>query len=81
MFAQQTSANGMAEHLLANRENFVRISPVVGNSFYLDRVSDISPLRGLADAEARNAFPRISPMFFVSRVQEDFHPCYDLTPK
>jgi hypothetical protein len=76
MCAQQTSANGMAEHLLANRANFVRVSPTVGNSFYLDRVSDIPFLRGLGDSEARNALPRIIPMFFGQKADNDFRSYY-----
>lgn len=56
MAAQSASATGMAQHLLPDRNNLVRISPVVGkNRLELDQVCEIPSLRGLGDSEARKA--------------------------
>lgn len=76
MIAQSVSAIGMTLHLLPDRSNLVRISPVVGKSrFELDRVSEIPSLRGIGDCEARKALPQLRPMFFTTPVEEDFVPC------
>jgi hypothetical protein len=82
MTAQSVSATGMTQHLLPDRNNLVRISPVVGkNRFELDRVSEIPSLRGLGDFEARKARPQLRPIFFTATVQEDFVPCHSLQPR
>jgi hypothetical protein len=79
MTAQSVSAIGMAQHLLPDRNNLVRISPTVGkNRFELDRVNEIPSLRGLGDFEARKALPQLRPMFFSGPVLEDFTPCHNL---
>jgi predicted acylesterase/phospholipase RssA len=79
MTAQSVSATGMAQHLLTDRSNLVRISPTVGtNRFEIDRVSEIPSLRGLGDFEARKALPELRSKFFTAPVQEDFAPCHRL---
>jgi patatin-like phospholipase/acyl hydrolase len=78
MYAQETSANGMAEHLLVNRNDFVRVCPIVGNSFYLHRVSDTQFLRGLGDSAARDNLPQLISMFFEQKAQDDFEPYYSV---
>jgi hypothetical protein len=76
LHAQQTSANGMAQHLLGDKGNFFRISPAVGNSFYLDRVSDIPSLRGLGESEARMHLPKLRTVFFSAPTEDAFVPVY-----
>jgi hypothetical protein len=77
--AQSVSAIGMTQHLLPDRTNLVRISPTVSkNRFELDRVSEIPALRGMGDCEARKALPQLRRMFFNTKVEEDFTPCYQL---
>jgi len=79
MRAQSMSAIGMAQHLLPDRNNLVRISPTVGtNRFELDGVSEIPSLRGLGDTEARKALPELRSKFLTAPVQEDFVPCHKL---
>jgi predicted acylesterase/phospholipase RssA len=79
MTAQSVSANGMTQHLLPDRSNLVRISPMVGkNRFELDSVSEIPSLKGLGDFEARKALPGLRPMFFAAPVQEAFVPCHEV---
>lgn len=77
--AQSVSATGMAQHLLSDRNNLVRISPTVGkNRFELDRVREIPSLRGIGNSEARKALPQLRPTFFNEPVREDFVPCYEV---
>jgi predicted acylesterase/phospholipase RssA len=79
MTAQSASAIGMTQHLLPDRNNLVRISPMAGkNRFDLDRVAEIPSLKGLGDFEARKALPLLRAMFFNAPVQEDFVPCHPL---
>jgi uncharacterized protein len=81
MTAQSVSATGMTQHLLPDRNNLVRISPIVGkNRFELDRVSEIPSLRGIGDCEARKALPQLRPTFFNEPVREDFCPYHRLDP-
>jgi hypothetical protein len=48
MTAQSVSAIGMAQHLLADRNQLMRISPTVGQGrFDLDKIDAIPVLRGL----------------------------------
>lgn len=65
MAAQSSGALGMATHLIADRNNLVRISPTVSQAFTLDNVSEIRSLKGLGDSEARKALPSLRPMFFT----------------
>lgn len=75
MTAQSASATGMTQHLLPDRNNLVRISPMVGkNRFELDRITEIPSLKGLGDFEARKALPQLRPMFFSGPTREDFVP-------
>ena len=79
MTAQSVSATGMVQHLLPDRDNLVRISPMVGkNRFELDRVTEIPSLCGLGDSEARKALPKLRSLFFQTSVQEDFVPFHRL---
>jgi hypothetical protein len=72
--AQVSSANGMGLHLIGDRSNMVRISPVVSNRFELDSVSEIPSLKGLGATEARKALPGIRPLFFQDKVLNDYVP-------
>jgi uncharacterized protein len=80
MAAQSASATGMTQHLLPNRDNLVRISPMVGkNRFDLDSVEEIPSLKGLGDFEARKALPHLRSTFLTGQVLEDFVPCHKVS--
>lgn len=64
MLGQSSGAMGMAMHLVPNRENIFRVSPVVGPQFTLDDVRLIPTLKGLGSAEARQWLPRLQATFF-----------------
>ena len=79
MTAQATSAYGMSQHLVLDRSNIVRISPIVAkNRFALDRAGDIAALRGLGDFEARKALPQLRSAFFSGGPAEEFVPIHRL---
>jgi len=79
--AQSTSAYGMAQHLVPDRRNIIRISPVVTkNRFALDRARDIGALKGLGDFEARKALPRLRSLLFNGTPAERFVPFHQLAP-
>ena len=59
----------MAMHLVTNRENIFRVSPVVGPQFTLDDVS-IPTLKGLGSAEARQWLPKLQTTFFEQPASE-----------
>lgn len=71
---QSSGAIGMAQHLVADRQNIVRISPFVGDRYELDSREDIPSLKGLGAAEARKALPTLRPIFFEEPVAEAFKP-------
>jgi hypothetical protein len=64
----------MAQHLIGDRANLIRISPAVGKRFGLDTVNEIPSLMGLGDSEARKALPTIRPLFFEGPIAESFEP-------
>jgi hypothetical protein len=70
MLGQSSGAMGMAMHLVTNRENIFRVSPIVGPQFTLDDVRLIPTLKGLGVAEARQWLPRIQPIFFHEPAEE-----------
>jgi len=70
MAAQSSGALGMATHLIGDRNNLVRISPTVSETFTLDNVREIRSLKGLGDSEARKALPFLRPMFFAHPADE-----------
>lgn len=75
MTAQSVSAIGMVQHLLADRSQLTRISPVVGTGrFDLDKLDGIPVLRGLGDFEARKALPKLRERFFDLGDAEHFIP-------
>lgn len=74
MTAQSSSAIGMAQHLVADRENIVRISPTVGKRFSLDGIAEMLSLKGLGDTEARKALPALRTLFFNTLAVNDFEP-------
>lgn len=77
MAGQSSASIGIAQ-LLAGHENLVRINPVVPkNRFGLDKISEITSLKGLGNSEARKAIPALKKRFFYSQVQE-FRPEYKL---
>jgi hypothetical protein len=65
---------GMAEHLIANRKNIVRISPFVGDQYEIVRLDEIQSLKGLGASEARKALPSLRALFFEEPVSERFTP-------
>ena len=76
MAAQASAALGMAQLLVSDRENIVRISPTVSNRFTLDGISEMTSLKGLGDSEARKALPRLRTTFFDTPADDDFQPFY-----
>jgi patatin-like phospholipase/acyl hydrolase len=64
MRAQSSGSLGTAQHLVADRNNVVRINPVVSGRFGLDTLREIDSLRGLGASEARNALPSLRQLFF-----------------
>jgi hypothetical protein len=79
LVAQSFSANGMALHLVRDRQQVVRISPSVATrKFDLDSAHRISALKGLGDFEARKALPDLRKRFFSEPVPEDFDPFHRL---
>jgi uncharacterized protein len=79
MVAQSFSAHGMALHLVKDRRQVTRISPLIAsNKFALDGAREIPSLKGLGDFEARKALPDIRDVFFNSPVQEDFVPFHSV---
>ena len=80
MTMQSVSATGMAQHLLADRDQLLRICPVVGKGrFGLDQTDQIRILRGLGDFEARKALPDLRNRFFDDSEAERFKPFYSVT--
>ena len=71
---QSSGAMGMAMHLVPNRQNIVRISPMVGNRYELDSRSEIPSLKGLGASEARKALPSVRSVFLEATVTEEFTP-------
>jgi len=76
MTTQSSASLGMAQHLVKDRNNVVRISPSVGRRFSLDGTREIPSLKGPGDSEARKALPQLRPLFFAD-VAEEFHPVYE----
>jgi hypothetical protein len=73
MAAQSASAIGMVQHLLPDRNQLTRISPIVGKGrFALDGVKSIRELRGVGEFEARTQIPRLRNLFFDHPVTEEF---------
>jgi hypothetical protein len=70
MLGQSSGAMGMAMHLVTNRENIFRVSPVVGPQFTLDDVRLIPTLKGLGSAEARQWLPKLQTTFFEQPASE-----------
>lgn len=79
MQGQSSSALGMARLLLDyhNKDNIIRISPLVSAKFSLDKTSEIDSLRGLGDSEARKALPSLRKTFFDHPKAEAFVPIYN----
>ena len=71
---QASGAMGMAQHLIGDRQNIVRISPLVGPRYELDGQNEIPSLKGLGASEARRALPAVRPLFFGQPVTEAFVP-------
>lgn len=74
MAGQSSGAMGMAQHLIADRQNILRISPFVGAQYKIDSMEEILSLKGLGASEARKALPSLRPLFFKEPVSEKFTP-------
>lgn len=72
--AQSTSALGMAQHLLADRNQILRISPLVTLNIKLDNISEIPSLVGLGESESRIHLPALRDSFLQEPFKEDFIP-------
>ena len=60
---------GMVQHLLADRGQMMRISPVVGKDrFKIDKVDPIPILRGLGDFEARKSAASASKLLIINNL-------------
>jgi patatin-like phospholipase/acyl hydrolase len=75
--AQSSAAMGTALHLVGDRQNVIRISPLLPQGFKLDSVAEIGALAGLGESEARKALPELRRLFFTE-VVESFEPCHRL---
>jgi hypothetical protein len=69
MAAQASSALGMAQHLVADRNQIVRISPHVGSRYEMDDSTRIAVLRGLGTTEARKALSLIRDIFLQGEAE------------
>jgi hypothetical protein len=79
LVAQSFSAHGMALHLVKDRQQVTRISPLIATRrFELDGAREIPSLKGLGDFEARKALPHIRERFFAAPVEEEFKPFHFL---
>lgn len=79
LVAQSFSANGMALHLVKDRQQVLRISPsIAAKKFDLDSAHRIPALKGLGDFEARKALPELRKRFFAEPVADDFIPFHQL---
>lgn len=74
--AQSSGALGMAMHLVPDRRNIIRISPVVGDRYSLDGRDDVSSLKGIGSSEARKALSDIRGLFFDEPLAEEFRPSH-----
>lgn len=75
MTAQSASATGMAQHLLADRNQMLRINPTVGQGrFDVDKIDGLTVLRGLGTFEGRKALPELRKRFFDLPEAETFIP-------
>ncbi len=77
MTAQSSAAMGTAAHLVSDRQNVIRISPLLPKGFKLDSVSEIKTLVGLGESEARKALPDLRRLFFTEPA-ETFEPYHRL---
>lgn len=75
MTAQSSAAMGTAYHLVRDRQDVIRISPLLPKGFKLDSVAEIGTLAGLGESEARKALPELRRLFFTEAV-EAFEPCH-----
>jgi patatin-like phospholipase/acyl hydrolase len=65
MAAQSDASCGTATHLIADRSNFMRISPDLPNGRYgLDVAKELTSLRSLGETLARHERQNVMPMFF-----------------
>jgi hypothetical protein len=79
LVAQSSSAHGMAQHLVKDRQQVTRISPLIATKrFELDGAREIPSLKGLGNSEARKALPDIRERFFSNPVEDDFVPFHSL---
>jgi uncharacterized protein len=79
LIAQSFSAHGMALHLVKDRQQVTRISPLIAaRRFELDGAREMPSLKGLGDFEARKALPHIRERFFAAPVEEEFKPFHVL---
>jgi len=76
--AQSTSALGMAQHLVTDKNFVRRINPTIGTDIRLDNTSEVPSLVGLADSESRKELPALRALFFHEPLAEIFQPCHTL---
>jgi uncharacterized protein len=76
--AQSTSAFGMAQHLVGERNLVKRVCPILGTNIRLDDLSEIPTLIGLGQSESRVEIPRLRELFFCEPLAEAFTPYHRL---
>ena len=77
--AAQSSASSGAAAVLIGHDNVMRVSPLVERGrFGLDRVTEITSLKGLGASEARKALPALRERF-LAEPTEAFHPYHHLS--
>lgn len=64
MTAQSSAALGTAQHLVCDRDNIVRVCPIVERRFGLDVLREIPSMKGLGDSEARKHIGQLRSVFF-----------------
>jgi patatin-like phospholipase/acyl hydrolase len=68
MAAQSDASCGAATHLIGNRDNFVRVNPVLPSGRYgLDVTKELATLSARGDTEARHRLQEIGQLFFSDK--------------
>ena len=70
MTAQSDASCGSAIHLIGDRNNFYRVSPVLpGKRYGLDITKELPSLSGIGNTEARQRLQDVQPLFFTERAE------------
>jgi hypothetical protein len=70
MTAQSDASCGSAIHLIGDRTNFYRVSPILpGKRYGLDVAKELPSLSGIENTEARQRLQDVRPRFFTERAE------------